>query len=97
MIDYLTYTLDGMGLTGERLAEKYQIGRQEQDEFAYESQRKAAAAQEAGRFDEQIVPIEIPQKKGEPVIFSRDEGHQAQDHRRGAREAAALPSRKAAP
>jgi acetyl-CoA C-acetyltransferase len=74
MYDYLAYTLEGMGLTAERLAEKYKIGRQEQDAFAYHSQMKAVAAQQAGRFDEQIVPIEIPQKKGDPIVFNRDEG-----------------------
>ena len=74
LVDYLAYTLEGMGLTGERLAEKYEIGRHEQDEFACQSQMKAVAAQESGRFDEQIVPITIPQKKGKPVVLSRDEG-----------------------
>jgi acetyl-CoA C-acetyltransferase len=62
-----------MGCTAENLAEKYKITRQEQDQFAYESQMKTKAAQDAGRFKDEIVPIEIPQRKGPPVIFDRDE------------------------
>ncbi len=62
-----------MGNTGEVVAEKYEITREEQDEFAFGSHRKAAEAQAAGRFSEEIVPIEIPQKKGEPIILSQDE------------------------
>lgn len=62
-----------MGNTGEIVAEKYQIGREKQDEFASESHRKAAAAQAAGLFAEEIVPIEIPQKKGDPIIVDYDE------------------------
>jgi acetyl-CoA C-acetyltransferase len=63
-----------MGNTGEVVSEKYQIGRSEQDEYAYNSHRKAAEARTAGRFKDEIVPIEIPQKKGEPIIFDHDEG-----------------------
>jgi acetyl-CoA C-acetyltransferase len=63
-----------MGNTGEVVSEKYQIGRSEQDEYAYNSHRKAAEARKAGRFQDEIVPIEIPQKKGEPVVFDHDEG-----------------------
>lgn len=62
-----------MGNTGEVVAQKYQISRSEQDEFAYNSHRKAAAAQQAGKFREEIVPIEIPQKKGDPIILDYDE------------------------
>lgn len=62
-----------MGNTGEVVAQKYQISRSEQDEFAYNSHRKAAQAQSEGRFREEIVPIEIPQKKGEPIILDYDE------------------------
>jgi len=62
-----------MGNTGEIVAEKYQITREEQDNFAFNSHRKAAEAQAAGRFKDEIVPIEIPQKKGEPVILNYDE------------------------
>ncbi|MBV7506978.1 thiolase family protein [Neobacillus drentensis] len=62
-----------MGITAENLAEKYQITREEQDEFSLQSQRRMAVAMKEGRFDEQIVPITIPVKKGEPVIFNTDE------------------------
>jgi len=62
-----------MGVTAENVAKKYGIGREEQDRFAYESQRKAEAAQKAGRFADEIVPLEIPQKKGAPVVFDADE------------------------
>src|SRR6266404_1829171 len=65
-----------MGLTGENVAEKYGITREEQDEFAVNSHRKAIAAQKECRFKSQIVPVEIPaKKKGQPpVIFDKDEG-----------------------
>jgi len=62
-----------MGKTGELVAEKYKIVREEQDRFAAASHRKAAAAQAAGKFDREIVPYAIPQKKGEPLIFAKDE------------------------
>ena len=62
-----------MGITAENIAEKYNISREEQDEFGYESQMKAKAAIEAGKFKEEIVPVEIPQKKGDPIIFDTDE------------------------
>ncbi|HMQ04589.1 MAG TPA: acetyl-CoA C-acetyltransferase [Pyrinomonadaceae bacterium] len=62
-----------MGNTGEVVAEKYEITREEQDEFAFGSHRKATEAQNAGRFAEEIVSIEIPQKKGDPIIFDQDE------------------------
>jgi len=62
-----------MGNTGEIVADKYEITREEQDEFAFGSHRKAAEAQAAGRFKDEIVPIEIPQKKGEPIILDYDE------------------------
>ena len=63
-----------MGCTGEVVAEKYDVGRSEQDEYALNSHRKASAAISAGRFREEILPIEIPQKKGPPLVFDRDEG-----------------------
>ncbi|MGH9474753.1 MAG: acetyl-CoA C-acetyltransferase [Terriglobales bacterium] len=66
-----------MGNTGELVSEKYHVSRQEQDEFALHSHRKAVAAMEAGYFDSQIVPVEIPQKKGAPVVISKDEGPRA--------------------
>ncbi len=64
-----------MGITGENVAEKYGITREEQDEFALNSHRKALAAIRECRFKSQIVPVEIPAKKGEaPVLFEKDEG-----------------------
>jgi acetyl-CoA acetyltransferases len=62
-----------MGITAENLAKKYGISREEQDAFAFKSQQKMAAAMKEGRFDEQIVPIAIPVKKGEPIVFQTDE------------------------
>ena len=67
------YGVDGMGSTAENLAEKYSITREDQDLFAYNSQMKAAKAQSEGRFDEEIVAVEIPQRKKDPIIFSKDE------------------------
>jgi len=67
------YGVDGMGNTAENLAEKYNISREDQDNFAYNSQMKATKAQQAGRFDEEIVAVEIPQRKKDPIIFSKDE------------------------
>ena len=62
-----------MGNTGEVVAEKHQITREQQDFFAASSHQKAIAAQQEGRFTDEIVPIEIPQKKGEPIILNYDE------------------------
>ena len=62
-----------MGCTGEVVAEEYSISRAQQDEFAMNSHRKAAAAIKAGKFKEEIVPVEIPQKKGTALIFDTDE------------------------
>lgn len=62
-----------MGITAENVAKEYGITRQAQDEFAALSQNRAEAAQKAGRFDDEIVPIDISQKKGEPVRFATDE------------------------
>lgn len=62
-----------MGNTGEVVAEKHQITRETQDEFAYNSHRKAYEAQQAGRFKDEIVPVEIPQRKGEPIVLDHDE------------------------
>src|SRR5690554_1284835 len=67
------YGTDGMGNTAENLVEKYDISREDQDKFAFWSQTKAAKAQERGRLAEEIVTVEIPQRKGEPVRFSHDE------------------------
>ena len=62
-----------MGQTAENLAEKYNISREEQDQVAYESHKKAAAAIDSGRFNDEIVPVPIPQKKGELKLFEKDE------------------------
>lgn len=62
-----------MGNTGEVVAEKHQITRETQDDFAFNSHRKAAEAQAAGRFKDEIIPVEIPQKKGDPIVLDYDE------------------------
>ena len=62
-----------MGCTAENLAERYRITREDQDRFAAESQQKTEVAQKAGHFKAEIVSVEIPQKKGEPVLFDTDE------------------------
>ncbi len=62
-----------MGMTAEEIASRYGISRGEQDAFAAESQRRAANAVSDGTFDAEIVPVPVPQKKGEPVLFARDE------------------------
>ncbi len=62
-----------MGITAENVAEKYNVTREAQDEFSAKSQNKAEAAIKAGKFKEEIVPIAIPQPKGEPVLFDTDE------------------------
>jgi acetyl-CoA C-acetyltransferase len=62
-----------MGCTGEVVADEYRISRSEQDEFAVNSHRKAAAAIRAGKFKDEIVPVEIPQKKGAALVFDTDE------------------------
>lgn len=62
-----------MGNTGEVVAEKHQITRETQDDFAYNSHRKAHEAQQKGYFKDEIIPIEIPQKKGDPIVLDYDE------------------------
>ena len=62
-----------MGLTAENLAEKYEISREEQDAFARQSQERAADAIQSGRFKDEIVPVEVPQRKGDPLVFDTDE------------------------
>ena len=62
-----------MGMSGEHVAEQFKVGRGEQDRYAAESHRKAARAIREGWFTEEIVPVEIPQKKGTPIVFDRDE------------------------
>lgn len=81
MIDSMVY--DGltdvfnqyhMGITAENLVEQYGISREEQDTFAVNSQQKAVRAQQNGEFDSEIVPVSIPQRKGEPILVTKDEG-----------------------
>ncbi len=62
-----------MGTTAENVARKYDISRAQQDEFAVASQNKAEAAQKAGKFNDEIVPVMIPQRKGDPIAFAADE------------------------
>lgn len=62
-----------MGITAENIAEKYGFSRQDQDQLALMSQERAVAARESGRFKDEIVPLSIPQRKGDPIIFDQDE------------------------
>lgn len=64
---------DAMGQTAENLVDKYKISREDQDQFAAWSQQKATAAQENGRLAKEILPVEIPQRKKDPIIFDKDE------------------------
>ena len=64
---------DSMGETAENLVEIYKISRQDQDRFAFNSQMKAGAAQQSGSLSKEIVEVKIPQRKGEPIVFSKDE------------------------
>lgn len=66
-----------MGCTGEVVSEKYNVSRQEQDEYAVGSHQKAVAATKEGRFEREIVPVEIPQRKGPALLFKEDEGPRA--------------------
>ncbi|MFI1773545.1 3-oxoadipyl-CoA thiolase [Thalassobellus citreus] len=67
------YGTDAMGITAENLAELYSISREDQDLFAYNSQMKASKAQKNGVLAEEICPVEIPQRKGDPIIINQDE------------------------
>ena len=67
------YRIDSMPETAENVAEQFNISREDQDLFALRSQQKCAAARKSGRFDDEIVPVEIPQPKGDPLIVDRDE------------------------
>ena len=67
------YGVDSMPETAENVAADFNVSREDQDAFAFRSQARAAAAQRAGRFDVEIVPVEIPQRKGDPVLVARDE------------------------
>jgi acetyl-CoA acetyltransferase family protein len=65
---------ESMGETAENVAEKYRITREEQDAFALQSHQRAVAAMQAGRFKDEIVPVLVPQRKGDPVVVDTDEG-----------------------
>lgn len=67
------FGIDSMGQTAENLAELFQISREDQDRFAWWSQQKAAAAQQSGRLREEIIPVEIPRRKRDPLRFEQDE------------------------
>src|SRR5690606_15894066 len=67
------YGTDSMPETAENVAEQFGIAREDQDAFALRSQQRTAAAQEAGHFAPEITPVNIPQRKGEPVVVARDE------------------------
>src|SRR6185503_7863117 len=71
------YSTDSMGETAENVAERYNVSREDQDAFALESHRRAIAAREAGKFDEEIVTVDAPQPKGPPVTVHSDEGPRA--------------------
>ncbi|MDQ0427644.1 acetyl-CoA C-acetyltransferase [Planomicrobium stackebrandtii] len=75
LVDGLTCAFNDyhMGVTAENLCDRYDISREEQDKFAARSQARATASMESGRFDDEIVPVEIPQRKGDPIIFKKDE------------------------
>jgi 3-oxoadipyl-CoA thiolase len=71
------YSLINNGETAENVAEKYQVSRKDQDEFALGSHQKALEAQEEGRLKDEIIPFEVPQRKGAPLVHSKDEGPRA--------------------
>jgi 3-oxoadipyl-CoA thiolase len=68
------YSTESMGETAENVAERYGVSREDQDAFAAESHRRAAEAMDSGRFDDEIVPVDVPQRKGDPVTVHSDEG-----------------------
>jgi len=71
-----------MGISNELCSKKYDVSREDQDRYAAESYRRALDAVESGRFKEEIVPVEIPQRRGDPVLFSRDECPRETDYER---------------
>jgi acetyl-CoA C-acetyltransferase len=75
LLEGLTCAMGGchMGITAENIASRFKVGREEQDAFAAESQRRAEAAIKGGLFRDEIVPVQIPQKKGDPIAFDTDE------------------------
>src|SRR3989441_13184091 len=66
-----------MGNTGEIVSERYHVSRERQDEYALNSHRKAVAAIRAGKFRDEIIPVALPQRKGDPVLFDTDEAPRA--------------------
>ena len=68
------HSTESMGETAENVAERYEVAREDQDAFALESHRRAVAAAEAGRFDDELVTVDVPQPKGDPVTIHADEG-----------------------
>lgn len=66
-----------MGVCAEKCATDYEISREEQDAFAIESYKRSAAAWAAGKFKDEVVPVEIPQRKGDPIIFAEDEEYKS--------------------
>jgi len=68
-----SYGTDALGITAENIAEKYEISREAQDEFALASHRRAIAAIDSGKFAEEILPVHVPQRKGDPQVFDTDE------------------------
>lgn len=71
------FPLESMGETAENIAERWGIGRQEQDEFALRSHELSIKAWDEGKYDSTVIPVEIPQRKGDPIVVSRDEGPRA--------------------
>jgi acetyl-CoA acetyltransferase family protein len=71
------YSLINNGETAENVAEKYQVSRKDQDEFAFGSHQKALKAQEEGRLKDEIIPFEVAQRKGAPLVYGKDEGPRA--------------------
>ena len=68
------HSTESMGETAENVAERYSVSREDQDAFALESHRRAVAAADAGRFDDELVTVDVPQRKGEPLTVHSDEG-----------------------
>ena len=85
------------GLTEQCNAEGVKLTREEQDEFAARSHQRAAAAWKNGVFDDEVVPVEIPQRKGDPVVVTAGRGRPRRHHRRVARPSCAPPSARTAP
>jgi 3-oxoadipyl-CoA thiolase len=68
------YSTEALGETAENVAERYGVGRQEQDAFALRSHQRAIAAQQSGRFDRELEPVSVPQRRGDPIVVEHDEG-----------------------